>query len=64
MVVIWTGGKLMTVVSSRPCKLTRQSFTHDRRSYRSVRARDIHGGEWIGRGSDGICIKLRPVGGK
>ncbi len=60
-VTSWTGGKLMTVLYSVPCRLTRQSYTHDVRGYRSVRAKDIHGGEWIGRGSAGIAIKLRPV---
>lgn len=57
----WTGGKLMDVISSRPCKLTRQSYTHDSKSYKSIRARDIHGKEWFGRGSEGICIKLKAV---
>ncbi len=60
-VTTWTGGKLMTVTESRPCRLTRQSFTHSRHSFRSVRARDIHGGMWCGRGSPSIAIKLRPV---
>lgn len=60
-ITTWTGGKLMSVVESRPCRLTRMSFTHDRNSYRSIRARDVHGGEWVGRGSAGIVIKLRPV---
>ena len=56
----WTGGLLMHITDSRPCQLTRQSFTHDRRSYRSFRARDVHGKNWHGRGSAGIVIKLRP----
>lgn len=57
----WTGGKLMTITSSRRCTLTRQSFTHDRKGYRSIHAVDVHGGHWAGRGSEGIIIKLRPV---
>lgn len=57
----WTGGKLMKVVESFPCVLTRQSFTHDRKSFMSLRAVDCHGGHWFGRGSSGIAIKLRPV---
>lgn len=59
-VTTWTGGKLMTVTASRPCRLSRQSFTHNRNSFRSVRARDIHGAMWCGRGSAGVAIKLRP----
>lgn len=62
-VTTWTGGKLMRVTSAWPCKLTRQSFTHDRGSYLSIHAVDVHGGHWAGRGSDGIAIKLRPVKG-
>jgi len=58
-VTTWTGGRLGDVISSRPCALTRQSFTHSRGSFRSVRVRDVHGGEWYGRGSPGVCIKLR-----
>lgn len=61
-VTTWTGGELMRVTHSRPCKLTRLSYTHDRRSYRSIRAVDVHGGHWTGRGSDGVAIRLRPVG--
>ena len=60
-VTTWTGGKLMTVTRSNRCQLTRQSFAHDSRSYRSIHAVDIHGGHWAGRGSDGIAIRLRPV---
>lgn len=59
-ITTWTGGKLMTVTRSTPCALTRQSFTHDHRSYKSIRARDVHGKNWYGRGSAGICITLRP----
>ena len=56
----WTGGTLGTVVSSRPCKLTRRSYTHDASEYRSVTVRDVHGAYWHGRGSPGISIRLRP----
>lgn len=58
-ITTWTGGKLMDVVQSRPCQLTRHSYTHDRKSYRSIRAMDVHGGFWHGRGSAGIAITLR-----
>lgn len=61
-ITTWSGGKLMTVIRSRPCQLTRRSNWHSRDSYMSIRARDVHGGEWCGRGSAGIAIKLRPVG--
>lgn len=60
-ITTWTGGKLMTITRAWPCSLTRQSFTHDRKSYLSIHAVDIHGGHWAGRGSEGIAIKLRPV---
>lgn len=60
-VTSWTGGKLMAVLYSVPCALTRRSNWHDARSFRSVRAKDIHGGEWIGRGSSGVAIKMRAV---
>lgn len=58
-VTSWTGGKLMTVTRSTPCALTRQSFMHDSKSYRSIRARDVHGAYWFGRGSAGVCLRLR-----
>ncbi len=59
----WTGGKLMTITRTRPCQLTRRSYTHDRNSYLSIHAVDVHGGHWAGRGSKGIAIRLRPVKG-
>jgi len=62
-ITTWTGGKLMTITRSVPCQLTRQSWTHERNSYRSIRAVDVHGAHWAGRGSEGIAIKLRPVKG-
>jgi hypothetical protein len=55
----WKGNKLGEVIRSRHCELTRQSCTHSRASFRSVRVRDVHGGEWYGRGSPGIAIVLR-----
>lgn len=60
LITTWTGHKLMTITSSRPCELTRFSFTHDRRSFRSIHAVDVYGGHWHGRGSAGVSIKLRP----
>jgi hypothetical protein len=63
VITTWTGGKIMTITRSVPCRLTRQSFTHDRRGYMSIHAVDVHGGHWAGRGSEGIAIKLRPVKG-
>jgi hypothetical protein len=60
-VTTWTGGNLMRVLWSTPCRLTRHSWMHGNQ-YRSIRARDSHGAEWIGRGSPGIAIRLRPVG--
>lgn len=55
----WSGGTLGTVVHSKPCKLTRISFTHDRHTYRSVRVRALDGSVWYGRGSPGIVLTLR-----
>lgn len=64
-ITTWTGGKLMDVTQSWPCQITRPSHWHDSRSYRSIRARDVHGTMWYGRGSAGIAIKMRPMkGGK
>lgn len=62
-ITTWTGGELMRVIRSVPCKLTRNSYTHSQKYYRSIRARDIHGGLWYGRGSAGIAITLRPAKG-
>jgi hypothetical protein len=58
-VTSWTGGELMRVTQSWPCELTRASNWHDARSYRCVRAVDCHWGRWYGRGSAGVCIKMR-----
>lgn len=60
----WPGGLLGHVIDSRPCKLTRLSFTHDRHTYMSVRVRDVNGREWHGRGSNGIVCTLRAYKGK
>jgi len=59
----WTGGRLMDVTQSWPCTLTRRSNWHSSKSYRSFRARDVHGKLWYGRGSAGVCITLRPMNG-
>ena len=59
-ITTWTGGHLMPITRTLPCKLTRQSWTHDRQDYMSLRAVDCHGGHWHGRGSAGIAIRLRP----
>ncbi len=58
-ITTWTGGVLARITQSNPCQLTRQSWTHGK-SYSSIRCTDVHGGNWFGRGSPGICIKLRP----
>ena len=62
-VTTWTGGTLGRVVYARPCKLSRLSNWHSDKTFRSVRVVDVHGGAWSGRGSPGVAIKLRPVGG-
>lgn len=59
----WTGGLLMRVTQSWSCQLTRQSQWHDSRSYKSIRATDVHGKKWYGRGSAGVCITMRPCKG-
>jgi hypothetical protein len=56
----WKGNTLMNIVSSSSCKLTRSSFLHSRHSYMSVRAVDVHGKHWYGRGSAGVVITMRP----
>ena len=60
-VTTWIGGKLMRVDGSKPCALSRMSYTHSPKTFRTVWATDTHGGRWIGRGSPGICIKLRAI---
>lgn len=56
----WLGSVLGRVIRSRVVKLTRLSHTHGK-AICSVRVRDVHGNEWVGRGNDGIVITLRPV---
>ena len=63
IITTWTGGKLMTITASRPCALTRASNWHDKGSFKSIHAVDVHGGHWTGRGSEGLAIKLRAVKG-
>lgn len=62
-ITTWTGGTLMTVTQSWPCQLIRASFTHSKSSYKCIRARDVHGALWYGRGSAGVRINLRPCKG-
>ena len=59
-ITTWTGGLLAYVTQSRPCKLSRRSFTHGK-SCLSITATDVHGNRWVGRGSPGIAIKIRRV---
>jgi hypothetical protein len=61
-VTSWSGGELMRVTQSTRCKLARWSWVHGA-DYSSIRARDCHGGQWYGRGSPGIAIKLHPCKG-
>ena len=58
----WKGNILGTVTRSTLVRLTRLSFTHGK-YIRAVQVRDVHGGMWHGRGSEGICITLRPLKG-
>lgn len=58
-ITTWTGGVLARITQSWPCQLTRRSFWHGN-GYSCIRAVDVHGGKWFGRGSPGIAIKLRP----
>lgn len=58
----WTGGELGRVVSSSYMRLTRPSWVHGK-FIRCIRARDVHGAFWFGRGSPGVAIKLRPCKG-
>lgn len=61
-ITTWTGGELGIVISARPCKLARRSFTHSASSFVSVRVRAFDGSVWYGRGSPGIAIRLRKAG--
>jgi hypothetical protein len=56
----WKGNILMTITQSWSCALSRTSFTHSKNSFKSIRAIDVHGGRWFGRGSAGICVSMRP----
>ncbi len=59
-VTTWSGGKLADVIRTRRVKHfvpNAQRYV----DYSSVRVKDLKGGEWIGRGSPGMYIKLRRV---
>ena len=58
-ITTWTGGELMRITRSHEMRLTRQSFTHGK-TIRTIRAIDVHGNRWFGRGNPGISIRLRP----
>ena len=58
----WKGNILGTVTRSTLVRLTRASHVHGK-YIRAVQVRDVHGGMWHGRGSEGICITLRPLKG-
>lgn len=58
----WKGNILGTVTRSTLCRLSRWSSVHGK-YIRAVQVRDVHGGMWHGRGSEGICITLRPLKG-
>jgi len=60
----WKGQVLAQAWHSCACKLTRTSFMHSARSYRSYWFRAPDGGLWYGRGSVGLSIKVRPVKGE
>jgi hypothetical protein len=55
----WKDNTLGVVTESRTCRLTRTSYTHGK-NYSSIRVEDVHGNNWYGRGSPGICVTLRP----
>ena len=57
-ITTWTGAVLATVVSRKPCALTRVSYMHGRSMWR-YSAVTSDGVRWYGRGSPGIVIKLR-----
>lgn len=48
----WPGGVLATVITTRP------TFRHGQGWY-AVRARDVHGAIWYGRGQRGMVLTLR-----
>jgi hypothetical protein len=53
------GNILARNVHAYPCKLTRMSYTHNAKSYKSVHVIDPQGRIWYGRGSAGICCTMR-----
>jgi hypothetical protein len=59
----WKGHVLAKGEWVKPCKLTRISFIHDQKDYKSRWFRAPDGGLWYGRGSPGVCITVRPVKG-
>lgn len=59
----WKGNILATVTGHTVCKLTRLSYTHGK-YINHYTVRDVHGALWYGKGSPGICIKLRAYKGK
>ena len=58
----WKGNTLGIVTRSTLVRLTRLSYLHGK-YIRAVQVRDVHGSLWYGRGSEGICITLRPLKG-
>jgi len=54
----WKGNVLGRVTRTSTVKVARRSYAHG--PVLAVRVIDIHGGEWFGRGSPGMCITLRP----
>jgi len=60
-ITTWTGGILASVTVSKPCRITGNGVFNNPKSYRSIRAKDLHGNLWAGRGSPGVHISLRPV---
>lgn len=55
----WKGNVLGHVTRSSTVRLTRMSYTHGE-TMLAIRVRDVHGAQWYGRGSPGICVTLRP----
>lgn len=54
----WKGNILGTITGHTVCKLTRLSYAHGQ-YINHYTVRDVHGALWYGKGSPGICIKLR-----
>ena len=55
----WKGNILMNITWQTSCKLSRLSYTHSEKSYKSFKAKDANGNYWHGRSSAGICITMR-----